>query len=130
MHITVILAKLLHMSPSTHDSYLCAYALSHCWISKKRIMTFNQTFCGRRLKTSQHSANSSRMKHCSNTAIWVVHCIQGQPWNNKKSFPRPNTPVNHMDIENIEQLITDKRHACMYMCNLASECQRWQCSKN
>lgn len=64
MQITVIFAKLLHMSSSTHDPYLRAYALSHSRISKKRIMMFNQTFCGRRLKTSWHSANSSRMKHC------------------------------------------------------------------
>jgi len=41
MQITVILVKLVHMSSSTHDPYLHAYALSHCRISTRKIMMFN-----------------------------------------------------------------------------------------
>jgi hypothetical protein len=104
--------------------------LSHCRISKKTIMMFNVTFFGRSFKTSGHYANSSRMKHCSNTGIWVVHCIQGEPWNNQQSSPRPKKPVNHPEIKNAEQLITDIRHACTDVRILASECQRQQCSTN
>ena len=59
--------------------------------------------------------------------------MQGQPQNNKESSPRPNTPVNHMEINNAEQLITAKgMPVCKWFVPKVSVliflCMNWQSS--
>jgi hypothetical protein len=105
-----------------HVACICVHMLSstagltrrrEVWCSIKRLVEEGS-------KQANIQQYSSKMKHCWNTGVWVVYCIQGQPRNSKQSShgPTHQSVVNHIKINNTEQLILDKRHTCV--------CEIWQ----